>query len=218
MKRGAFIALEGPAGAGKSLQAERLSTWLASRGVPHILTREPGGTPHDEALRGVILERPDLRIDGVGELFLLSAARHAHVESVIRPALELGRAVICDRYELSTQAYQGWGRGVAMEIVREVTRIATGGLLPDLYIVLDVPVKIGRDRQRAPGFRADRIEREDESFMERVRAGYRDLTAADPRAVVIDAGSKTPEQIAAEIQAEVGRRFPAMFEGAAPPD
>ena len=109
--RGVFIVLEGPEGAGKSVQIRRLSQFLTERAVSHVTTREPGGTATAEAIREVILDRPDLRLDGISELLLFSASRHVHVEEVIRPALERGDVVLCDRFELSTRAYQGYGRG-----------------------------------------------------------------------------------------------------------
>ena len=141
--KGCFLVFEGPEGAGKSLQIGRLAERLSASGVPHLVTREPGGTAAAEAIRSVLLDRPELRLDGIAELLLFSASRRVHVEEVIRPALERGEVVLCDRFELSTRVYQGWARGVAAQTIERVTRAATGGLLPDLYLVLDVPVKVG---------------------------------------------------------------------------
>ncbi len=208
--RGLFIVLEGPEGAGKSRQMAGLSAILTERGVSHVTTREPGGTATAEAIREVILDRPELELDGVSELLLFSASRHVHVEQVIQPALERGDVVLCDRYELSTRAYQGYGRGVSLETIRRVTFEATGGLLPDLYVVLDVPVSIGHDRQRGAGTGPDRIEREKQGFMERVRAGYRELAATHDDIVLVDA-SAPPKAVQGALLEVLARRFPKVL-------
>ena len=217
---GCFLVFEGPEGSGKSLQVERLAEGLSAAGVPHTVTREPGGTAAAEAIRSVLLDRPELRLDGIAELLLFSAARHAHVEQVIRPALERGEVVVCDRFELSTRVYQGCARGVAAETIEQVTRAATGGLLPDLYLVLDVPVEVGLDRQGQDredpgqlgffGPAPDRIELEKRSFRERVREGYRELAAADERIAILD-GSGAPDRVEARILALLRERLPDRF-------
>ena len=220
---GCFLVFEGPEGAGKSLQIERLAERLVGCGAPHTVTREPGGTAAAEAIRSVLLDRPELRLDGVAEMLLFSASRRAHVEEVIRPALERGEVVLCDRFELSTRVYQGWARGVDAKTIEQVTRAATGGLLPDLYLVLDVPVKVGLGRQWQdeddPGQLAffgpapDRIELEKRSFRERVREGYRELAAEDERIVLVD-GSGTPDEVEARILALLQERLPRRFRAA----
>ena len=212
MSRSCFIVFEGPEGAGKSLQIERLAARLYASGVPHTVTREPGGTAAAEAIRSVLLDRPELRLDGIAELLLFSASRHVHVEEVIRPALERGEVVLCDRFELSTRVYQGWARGVPPETIEQVTRAATGGLAPDLYVVLDVPVMVGTDRREAHGGRPDRIEREAEVFMERVREGYRELAAAEEGIVILD-GSGAPDEVEGRILVLLGERLPDRFRG-----
>lgn len=221
--KGCFLVFEGPEGAGKSLQIGRLAERLSASGVPHMVTREPGGTAAAEAIRSVLLDRPELRLDGIAELLLFSASRRVHVEEVIRPALKRGEVVLCDRFELSTRVYQGWARGVAAETIEQVTRAATGGLLPDLYLVLDVPVKVGLGRQwqdhEDPGQLAffgpapDRIELEKRSFRERVREGYRELAAEEEGVVVVD-GSGTPDEVEGRILGLLEESFPDRFRGA----
>lgn len=223
---GLFIVFEGSEGAGKSLQMRRLSKRLDEGGIPHVTTREPGGTASAEAIRGVLLDRVELRLDGVAELLLFSAARRMHVEEIIRPALARGEVVLCDRYELSTRVYQGWARGVPAKVIERVTSAATGGLLPDLYIVLDVPVSTGRERQWQAGGGADqlaffappadRIEREEGSFRDRVRDGYRALAEGDGRIGMIDGGGG-PEEVEEEILALLAERFPGRFGGGSRP-
>ncbi|WP_419166261.1 dTMP kinase [Candidatus Palauibacter sp.] len=217
--RGCFIAFEGPEGAGKSLQIERLSRRLSECGVPYVTTREPGGTAAAEAIREVILERPELRLDGIAELLLFSASRRMHAEEIIRPALERGDVVLCDRFELSTRVYQGCARGVPAETIRRVTSAATGGLLPDLYVVLDVPVSVGFSRQlerlsdpEQLGLFGlpDRIELEKRRFMERVRTGYLELAASDERIETVD-GVGTPDEVERRVGSLVARRFPTRF-------
>ncbi|WP_428274834.1 dTMP kinase [Candidatus Palauibacter sp.] len=221
--KGRFLVFEGPEGAGKSLQIGRLTERLSAAGVPHLVTREPGGTAAAEAIRSVLLDRPELRLDGIAELLLFSASRRVHVEEVIRPALERGEVVLCDRFELSTRVYQGRARGVAAQTIEQVTRAATGGLLPDLYLVLDVPVKVGLGRQwqdeEDPGQLAffgpapDRIELEKRSFRERVREGYREFAAEEDGIVVVD-GSGTPDEVEGRILGLLEERFPDRFPGA----
>ncbi len=208
--KGCFLVFEGPEGAGKSLQIARLAARLSASGVPHTVTREPGGTAAAEAIRSVLLDRPELHLDGIAEVLLFSASRRVHVEEVIRPALGRGEVVLCDRFELSTRVYQGWARGVPPETIEQVTRAATGGLVPDLYIVLDVPVMVGTDRREAHGGRPDRIESEAEVFMERVREGYRVLAAGEDGIAILD-GSGTPDEVEARILALLEERFPGRF-------
>ncbi|MCG8466984.1 MAG: dTMP kinase [Gemmatimonadetes bacterium] len=205
-----FIALEGAEGAGKSILLKSLADDLAVRGVAHVLTREPGGTPTGEALREHIWKRPELSIDGVTELLLLSAARHAHVREIIRPALAAGAVVITDRYEMSTRVYQGFGRGIDLAMIASVTDVAVDGLYPDLYIVLDIDPELGRRRQREAGHTPDRIEREDEDFMRRVSAGYRRLAEEDEAVVLVDARDDT-DSVRRAVFSALERRFPRIW-------
>lgn len=181
---GVFIVIEGPEGAGKST----LTRWLAGRclaeGQPVVTVREPGGTPVAEAARKIALKSPH-ELSPAVELFLILAARADLVARVIRPALEAGEVVLADRFDLSTLAYQVGGRGLPREDVVAALRLATGGLVPDLTLVLDVPVVEGRDRQRRARKSQDRIERADDAFHERVRAAY--LAASGPGVAHLDA-------------------------------
>jgi dTMP kinase len=182
--KGVFIVVEGPEGAGKSTLVRALAARLLADGRPVVPVREPGGTPVAEAARKVALKFPH-EIAPAAELFLFLAARADLVEKVIRPALEAGEVVVADRFELSTMAYQVAGGGLPAEAVARANRLATGGLVPDVTVVLDVPVDVGRERQRAARKVQDRFERQDDAFHRRVRAAYRD--ARGPGVVHIDA-------------------------------
>jgi len=196
-----FIVVEGPEGAGKSTLTRWLSGQLLAEGRRVLTVRQPGGTPIAEAARKLALKSKH-EITPAAELFLFLAARADLVDRVVRPALDDGQVVVADRYDLSTLAYQGAGRGLPRVEVEAALRLATGGLVPDLTLVLDVPVAVGRQRQRRAQKEQDRIEVQDDAFHERVRQAYR--TAAGPGIVHIDASqSKQFVQHAAwrEVQA-----------------
>lgn len=188
---GTFVVVEGPEGAGKSTLVRWLGTALRADGQDVVTVREPGGTPIAEAARKLALKSRHDRAWG-SELFLFLAARADLVERVIRPALAGGQVVIADRFGLSTIAYQVAGRGLDRGDVEAALRIATGGLTPDLTLILDVPLQVGRERQRSAGKVKDRIEREDDTFHTRVRDAYR--SASGPGIVHIDA-SKTKKAV-----------------------
>lgn len=179
-----FIVVEGPEGAGKSTLSRWLTAQLLADGRRVVTVREPGGTPVAEAARKLTL-RTKHEIAPAAELFLFLAARADLVERVVRPALEEGQVVVADRYDLSTIAYQVAGRGLPRAEVEAALRLATGGLVPDLTLVLDVPVEIGRERQRRARKEQDRFEGQDDAFHERVREAYR--LAEGPGLVHIDA-------------------------------
>jgi len=179
-----FVVVEGPEGAGKSTLVRWLAAELRAEGRDVVTVREPGGTPIAEAARKLALKSRHDRAFAA-ELFLFLAARADLVERVIRPALAADQIVVGDRFNLSTIAYQVAGRGLSRTDVEAALQIATGGLSPDLTIVLDVPVAVGRERQRAARKVRDRIEREDDTFHTRVREAYR--TASGPGIVHIDA-------------------------------
>ncbi|HEX4599897.1 MAG TPA: dTMP kinase [Gemmatimonadales bacterium] len=181
---GLFIVVEGPEGAGKSTLARALATRLAADGRAVVTVREPGGTPVAEAARKVALRFPHAMAPAA-ELFLFLAARADLVDRVIRPALEAGQVVVADRFDLSTLAYQVAGGGLPAEETIQAIRLATGGLVPDVTLVLDVPVAVGRGRQRAARKVQDRFERQDDAFHRRVLGAYR--SAQGPGVVHLDA-------------------------------
>jgi dTMP kinase len=194
---GRLIAFEGVEGSGKSTQLELLRRVLEGRGREVVVTREPGGTPAGERVRSVLLD-PEVELHPRAEALLFAAARAELVEAVIRPALERGAVVLCDRYLDSSLAYQGAARGLGQGPVEEVNRFATGGLLPDLVVLLDLDPASGL-RRRAGAL--DRIEAQDLGFHRRVRQAFRDLAAADPaRFSMVDAATPVPE-VAAQVQA-----------------
>src|SRR5712692_91222 len=172
MVGGVFIVVEGPEGAGESARAGWLGARLAADGRTVVAVREPGGTPLAEAARRVALRFPH-EMAPASTLFLMLAARADLVQRVIRPALEAGDVVVADRFDLSTLAYQVGGAGLAQADVEAANRLATGGLVPDVTLVLDVPVELGRARQRGAGKVQDRLERLDDAFHARVREVYR---------------------------------------------
>ena len=177
--RGLFITLEGGEGAGKSLQAEALARRLEATGRVVTRTREPGGTPLGERLRAILLDLSSSHsaIEPLTEALLFAGARAELMATVIRPALDRGDIVICDRFGDSTAAYQGYGRGVDLATIGQLNAIAAGGLEPDLTVLLDLPVRAGLARASGTG---DRFGREDEAFHERVRQGYLALAAREP--------------------------------------
>ena len=198
-ERGRFVVLEGVESVGKSTQA----AWLATRRDAY-LTFEPGGTRLGRELRGLLLGEAGVHLDILSEALLMAADRAQHVAERIRPALEAGRDVVCDRYTGSSLAYQGYGRGLDVGTVRMLSEVATGGLWPDLVVLLDMDPRRARDRG---GGLSDRFEALGMDFRMRVRAGYLELAAADPeRWVVVDA-DRPPPDVRGEIAALVADRL-----------
>ncbi|HEX4267263.1 MAG TPA: dTMP kinase [Steroidobacteraceae bacterium] len=189
MARGLFITLEGIEGAGKSTVARSICEWLAKRGTGAVLTREPGGTPLAERVRQIVLERGQESLPAATETLLMFAARGIHVENLIRPALERGDCVVCDRFTDASRAYQGAGRGVDPQWIESLANQVQGGLQPDCTLLLDLPVSVGLERARSrQAGAADRFEAEAQVFFERVRAGYLELGRREPKRIhVIDA-------------------------------
>jgi dTMP kinase len=204
MTRGLFLSFEGGEGSGKSLQAKRLYDELTRRGRDALLTREPGGTAAGERIREIVLHAQEIALSPEAQVLLYSTARAENVREVIRPALDAGKIVIADRFFDSTMAYQGYGHGVSLTSIKDVTALACGDLRPDRTFLLDIPVETGLGRS---GWRAqskwDRFEVLDPVFHERVRNGYIRLAADEPsRWVVLDA-ARDESSVAADVQRAV---------------
>ncbi|MGD2217513.1 MAG: dTMP kinase [Gemmatimonadales bacterium] len=202
-----FIAFEGVEGAGKSTQIRLVADELRRLGREPVVTREPGGTRAGEAIRAVALDT-ELDLEPLPELLLMLAARAVFAQQVVRPALDAGHIVLTDRYELSTFAYQGGGRGLPIDTILELNTLATGGLTPDLSLILDVDVDQGRARQAAGV--ADRIEGERLSFHSRVAEAYRELAYSRPDVALVD-GRGEIEQVFAAVWGLLNNRFPETF-------
>lgn len=177
---GRFITFEGPEGSGKTTQIQLTAQWLASQGIDALTTREPGGTPISEVIRDLLHDCDRTEMTPETEILLYSAARAQHVAEVIRPAMAAGTVVLCDRYFDSTYAYQGYGRGLSMDALRQITTFATQGLTPDLTLYLDVSPEVGLRRREASGEAMNRLDRETLDFHNRVREGYLALMQAEP--------------------------------------
>ena len=209
MSHGLFLVIEGPEGAGKSTLANALARRMREQGVDPVTVREPGGTPAAERIRECFLD-PAVRFDPTTELLYIAAARAHLVQDVIRPALAAGRVVLSDRFDLSTHAYQGAGRGLDPRTIAAVNDVATGGLRPALTLVLDIPAEVGRSRQQAAGKAHDRLEREDPGFHERVTQAY--LAAAGDGVRHLD-GMLPPDALLEAAWAEVAAAAPGTFMG-----
>ena len=205
---GIFVALEGGEGAGKSTQIQLLAAWLADRGHDVVVTREPGATPAGERIRALLLD-PTTELDEHAEALLYAADRAEHAARVVRPALARGTVVLSDRYIDSSVAYQGYGRGLDPDVVSRISRWATGELVPDLTVLLDLPVAAARQRLLARGG-TDRLESEADAFHERVRSGFRRVAAADPARYEVVDGSAEVEQVAEQVRGAVEQLLPAQ--------
>lgn len=207
MTRGCFLVLEGPEGAGKSTLGAGLAARIRAAGVEPVVVREPGGTPVAERMRELLLD-PTAGVPANSELLYLAAARASLVNEIIRPAVDAGRTVISDRFDLSTMAYQVAGRGMDAEMVAQVNRCATGGLRADITLVLDLTAELGRARQLAAGKTPDRMEREDAAFHKRVAEAYR--SADGPGIVHVDA-SRPAEQVLESVWRMLQQARPETF-------
>jgi len=196
-----LITFEGVEGSGKSTQMRRLERWLRREGYRPEITREPDGTALGVAVRR-LFERPGVKPQPLAEVFLFMAARHQHVAERVRPWLRAGRVVLCDRYTDATVAYQGYGRGVDAQLIRELNVQATGGVLPDLTLLFDLDPALGFRRIGAR--RLDHFEREKLAFHRRVRRGYLELMRADPKRVRRVDASADPAAVERRVRAIVG--------------
>jgi dTMP kinase len=203
--RGAFISFEGIEGSGKTTQIALLADSLSARGRSVQLTREPGGTPIGDQVRKILLDPANAALDPKAELLLYAAGRAQHLAELIRPALEAGTIVLCDRFSDATLAYQGYGRGLDPDLIGDLDRIVTAGMRPDLTILLDIDAAAGlaraRGRNTRNGLEAEaRFENEVLSFHERVRRGYLDLAQREPGRIRIVDAAPRPEKIHLEVR------------------
>jgi dTMP kinase len=203
VKKGYFITFEGAEGSGKSTQIRRAAAFLKKKGRSVAMLREPGGTRISEAIRAVLLDKDLKEMDAVTELFLYLAARAQIVREKIIPALKKGKVVICDRFEDSTCAYQGFGRGLSLAAIEQASRLARGVLRPNLTFVLDIDSEKGLAR----GGRHDRIERETLSFHRRVRRGFLALAKKEPRRMMVLDTSRSMEWVSGRIRERLERVF-----------
>jgi dTMP kinase len=185
MKRGLFVTFEGIEGCGKSTQVQLASTWLDKQNIPHLVTREPGGTQIGTDIRKILLSEKTVELQPVAEALLYLADRFQHIVEVIRPALDSGKIVLADRYHDSTVAYQGYGRGIPVQWIENIWGGSNTALVPDLTILLDLDPQIGLQRSleklRARGLDESRFEKEALEFHVRVREGFLELAKLDPK-------------------------------------
>jgi dTMP kinase len=202
-----FITLEGPEGSGKSMQICDLAEFLRQQDRQVLTTREPGGTFIGDQIREVIMRMENTMMSPRAEILLFCAARAQIVEEVIRPNLEKGLVVISDRYADSTLAYQGYGHGLDLAILRQILHFATGGLIPDLTLLLDVDVEVGLKRRRIGGGEWNRLDAQQLAFHQRVRQGYLKMAAEEPdRWHIIDARQK-PDKVQTDIRAAISSKL-----------
>ena len=198
-RAGKLIVFEGIDSSGKSTQARRLVERLEKAGTLVVTTREPGGTPIAESVRRILLEKRHRELLPLSELLLFIVSRAQNTHDVILPALREGKTVVASRYRMSSEAFQGYGRGIDLDLIRTLNDLATAGQLADVTFLVDVPVEVAARRKQD----RDRIEEESLDFHRRVRCGFLELAENDPATIVLD-GTRSPEQIAAEVAAHLG--------------
>ncbi len=204
---GLFVTFEGVEGSGKSSRCRILIQALQAVGYEVVFTREPGGPDVSEKIRSLLLN-PELDVPPLSELMLYFASRAANVERIILPALKAGGIVLCDRFSDATFAYQGWGRGLPVEEMRKVNTLATGGLAPDLTVLMDLDPEEGFRRMNLSGRKLDRIEKEHLSFHRKVRVGYLALAEEEPERFLVVDGMLEEQKQDSVILKEVLRRLP----------
>lgn len=210
--KGLFITLEGGEGCGKTTQALHLCRSLTAKGYKVLLTREPGGTAVAEQLRNILLRTDSTEpLAAETEALLILAARRQHVDRVIKPALEQGAIVVCDRFADSTFAYQGYGRGLALKALRRMNDWAIGKLSPHLTILFDLPVAVGLKRRRKTFTADNRLDRETRMFHDRVRTGFHALAKREPRRIIMVDARPAPEVIAAQVETIVLERLRRLY-------
>lgn len=203
---GKFITLEGTEGVGKSTNLQFIQQYIESKNIDLLVTREPGGTPLAEQLRALLLENRDECFDPAAELLTVFAARAQHLNTLIKPALEQGKWVLCDRFTDATYAYQGAGRGLDKTVIHQLEQIVQGSLRPDMTFLLDIDVEVGLTRARSRA-ELDRFENEALPFFERVRSGYHERVQLDPnRYAVIDAGNELEQ-----VQMDIHKKLELLF-------
>ncbi|MGE0658203.1 MAG: dTMP kinase [Reyranellaceae bacterium] len=200
MARGRFITIEGGEGAGKSTQIRLLGDWLRERGISVLTTREPGGSPGAEAIRGLLVQGDADRWDGLTEALLHFAARRDHLVKTIWPALDRGEWVISDRFADSTKAYQGYGHGLDLQVIDGLYQMAVGPFRPDLTLILDIPVEHGLARAARRAGRETRYESMDVDFHRRLRQGFLEIARTEPRRCMVIDASGSPEAVQVAIR------------------
>ena len=203
MKKGLFITFEGIDGCGKSTQIAKAAEYLNEKGISHIVTREPGGTPLAEKIRELILSPQNSEMKNSCELLLYLSARAQHVEEKIKPALEKGTTVLCDRYQEATFAYQGFGRGYPLNLLQKLNAFATGGLVPSKTFIFDITVECAFDRMKKSGKAPDRLEKNSKEFYRKIREGYLALASAHPKRIKLIQGEKSIDEIFLEVKKDL---------------
>ncbi|KMQ52885.1 Thymidylate kinase [Chitinispirillum alkaliphilum] len=206
MSRGKFIAFEGIDGCGKSTQISRVAKLLLDSGVKPVLTREPGGTQIGEAIRSLLIDPRYEEMSDTAELLLYLASRAQHVKEKIAPALGEGRVVLCDRFQAATFSYQGYGRGISLDLLDQLNRFSTGGVKPDLTFVLDISVECSMHRLAAMNKSKDRLESSSVQFFQKIRQGYKAQAQADPGIVLLD-GERDIDELTELIYSRISQEL-----------
>ena len=210
MSRALFIVFEGVDGSGTTTQSQLLVQYILGLGHPALHAREPGGTSVGERIRDLVLDPAEEQMTVVTELLLYAASRSQHVHQVIRPALAKGNPVVSDRYADSSLAYQGYGRGLDLAVVRMVNELATGGCSPDMTVYLDLPTEEAAMRRSRRAGASDRVERAGEELQERVRQGYRQISEEHPESSLLLDAAMGARQQSDFIRKELARRWPSF--------